>query len=90
MPILLKSVGNAIGKLVQEVGKSLENPKEWCRLLRDEAYLESFTGYNIKTVKTNHQAQSIIDDWDATRRPEPNFRVVFLGELSEIDINSLQ
>ena len=89
MPILLKLVGNAIGKLVQEVGKSLENPKEWCCLLRDEAYLESFTG-NIKTVKTNHQAQSIIDDWDATRRPEPNFRVVFLGELSEIDINSLQ
>ena len=32
LPILLKSVGNAIGKLVQEVGKSPENTKEWCCL----------------------------------------------------------
>ena len=79
-----------LGSQSKKWGKALRTRKNGVAFLRDEAYLESFTGYNIKTVKTNHQAQSIIDDQDATRRPEPNFRVVFLGELSEIDINSLQ
>jgi hypothetical protein len=64
---------------------------EWCRLLRDDkACLESFTGYDIRTVQSNHQAEAVIADWDAAGRPETNFKVVFPGEMSETDIKSLR